>query len=526
MARRGARRGRGAAAAAAAAAVALAAAAGGARGQAVLLRGGRVVNADLSRDADVLIDGGKIVRVAPGIAAPAGAKVVDCAGKLVMPGGIDPHTHLDMPFMGQITADDYQTGQEAALAGGTTMHIDFALPVDKDLRKGYEVWSEKAKRSVMDYGFHMAVFSWSDKVAADMKWLTEQGVNSFKFFLAYKGALMVEDDEFLKGLQQCKKIGAVAMVHCENGHAVAEGQQTVFDSGCTDGPECHALSRPKVLETEATARAIHMAAFVNTPLYIVHVMAGGAAQEVMRARQNGQRVIGEPIASGLFWTQEKMWDEDWDTAAQYVMSPPIREAEDRQILRRGLAQGHLQLVGTDHAVFNSTQKRLGRNDFRIIPNGVNGLEERLHITWETMVNTGMISENRFVEVTSTECAKIFNIYPRKGYVGEGSDADVIVFDPAVEHTIRAKDHHSAMDTNIYEGVKIKGRVTHTVSRGKIVWENGVLTTERGAGRFVETPAFSPHLFDGLEKNDDYRKGLEMGAPIPRSSAAPLGRSEL
>ena len=202
----------------------------------MLLKGGRVVNADLSRDADVLIDGGKIVQVAPGIAAPAGAKVVDCTGKLVMPGGIDPHTHLDMPFMGQITADDFQTGQEAALAGGTTMHIDFALPVDKDLRKGYEIWSEKAKASVMDYGFHMAVFSWSEKVAADMKWLTEQGVNSFKFFLAYKGALMVEDDEFLKGLQQCKQIGAVAMVHCENGHAVAEGQQKVFDSGCRGGP--------------------------------------------------------------------------------------------------------------------------------------------------------------------------------------------------------------------------------------------------------------------------------------------------
>ena len=245
----------------------------------------------------------------------------------------------------------------------------------------------------------------------------------------------------------------------------------------------------------------------------------------MRARQNGQRVIGEPIASGLYWTQEKMWDEDWDTAAQYVMSPPIREAEDRQIIRRGLAQGHLQLVGTDHAVFNSTQKRVGKNDFRIIPNGVNGLEERLHITWETMVNTGMISENRFVEVTSAECAKIFNIYPRKGYVGEGSDADVIVFDPNEEHTIRAKDHHSAMDTNIYEGVNIKGRVTVTVSRGKVVWENGVLTTQRGAGQFVKTPAFSPHLFDGLEKNDAYRKDLEMGAPIPRAGAG-SGHSEL
>lgn len=266
----------------------------------ILIKGGTVVNGDRQFEADVYIKDGKIAAVGPNLkAADAGVRIVDASGKYVMPGGIDPHTHLEMPFMGQVTCDDFYSGQAAALAGGTTMHIDFALPVSHDLLAGFEAWRKKAQRSVMDYGFHMAVTTWNEKVSHDMQVLAERhGVNSFKFFMAYKGALMVTDAELLAGLRRCKQLGALAMVHAENGDAVAEGQTRVFEAGIT-GPEGHQLSRPAVLEGEATGRAIRLARFVNTPLYVVHVMSADAAQEIAAARALGQRVIGEAVASGI-----------------------------------------------------------------------------------------------------------------------------------------------------------------------------------------------------------------------------------
>eukprot|EP01025_Chloroclados_australasicus_P011102 TRINITY_DN14807_c0_g5_i1.p1 TRINITY_DN14807_c0_g5~~TRINITY_DN14807_c0_g5_i1.p1 ORF type:complete len:483 (-),score=71.72 TRINITY_DN14807_c0_g5_i1:434-1882(-) len=463
----------------------------------------RTANADDSFIGDVLIDDDKIVEVARGSIGnekirQENLEVFDASGKFVMPGGIDPHTHLEMPFMGQVACDDFFSGQAAALTGGTTMHIDFALPTDGSLMQGFRDYQVKANKSCMDYGFHMAVTAWNDQVAQDMEELTHLGINSFKFFLAYKGALMVTDDQFLEGLNKCKDIGAIAQVHAENGDAVAMGQKRVFESGITE-PYGHALSRPAVLEGEATGRAIRLARFVGTPLYVVHVMSKDALEEVILGKQSGQKLIAEPVASGLSMEESKMWNTDFKEAAQYVMSPPIRSAEHRTILKQALAGGLLDLVATDHAVFNSTQKAVGKKDFRLIPNGVNGIEERLHVVWNEMVNSGMMSPQDFVRVTSTIAAKVFNLYPKKGVIQTGSDADVIIFDPNQKHTICAKSHHSKMDTNIYEDMEILGQVVTTISRGRVVWNNGKLLVNPGTGRFVKMSPFG-YMFDNQKRS--------------------------
>ncbi|GMH45133.1 hypothetical protein BSKO_13090 [Bryopsis sp. KO-2023] len=483
------------------------------RGEQILVKDGTVVNADTQRPADVLVENGRIVKVGQDIKAPRGARVINAKGKYVMPGGIDPHTHLEMPFMGQVACDDFFSGQAAALAGGTTMHIDFALPTNGDLLRGFENYKKKAEKSCMDYGFHMAITTWNDKVASDMETLTMKGINSFKFFMAYKGALMVTDEQLLNGFQKCKEIGALPQVHAENGDAVAAGQQRVFDAGIT-GPEGHPLSRPSMLEGEATSRAIRLAEFVNVPLYVVHVMSIDAMEEVARAQARGQRVIGEPVASGLALDETKCWDPDFKIAAQYVMSPPIRSEKHREALKKALAGGILHLVATDHAVFNSTQKALGKHDFRVIPNGVNGIEERMHVVWEEMVNSGLMTPSDFVRITSTTAAKSFNIYPQKGIIAEGSDADIIVFDPEMKHTISAASHHSRMDTNVYENKSIKGKVVVTISRGRVVWENGELNVEPRTGRFIEMKPFGS-LYEGLEKSDKKRMNPYTPTPVPR-----------
>uniref|UniRef100_M8CYS2 dihydropyrimidinase n=1 Tax=Aegilops tauschii TaxID=37682 RepID=M8CYS2_AEGTA len=400
---------------------------GGGDGTRILIKGGTVVNAHRAEEADVYIEDGVVVAVRPNI--PVGddnVRVIDATGKYVMPGGIDPHTHLEMEFMGTVTIDDFYSGHAAALAGGTTMHIDFVIPVNGNLTAGLESYKHKAEKAAMDYGFHMAITKWNDEVSREMEVMVkEHGINSFKFFMAYKGSLMVTDDLLLQGLQKCKSLGALAMVHAENGDAVAEGQQRMIDLGIT-GPEGHALSRPPVLEGEATSRAIRLAKFVNTPLYVVHVMSTDAMEEIAKAKREGM------------------------------------------------------LVGTDHCTFNSTQKAFGSDDFRKIPNGVNGIEERMHIIWDSMVETGKITVTDYVRVTSTECAKIFNIYPRKGAILKGSDADIIILNPKRSFAMGTRTHHSRSDTNVYEGRKGKGMVEVTLSHLKRASGVGGWQSERRA----------------------------------------------
>lgn len=482
----------------------------------ILIKGGTVVNAHHQEIADVYVEDGIIAAVKPNIKVGDDVTVLDATGKFVMPGGIDPHTHLAMEFMGTETIDDYFSGQAAALAGGTTMHIDFVIPVKGSLSAGFEAYVGKAKKACMDYGFHMAITKWDETVSKEMEIMVkEKGINSFKFFLAYKGALMVNDELLLEGLKKCKSLGALAMVHAENGDAVFEGQKRMIELGIT-GPEGHALSRPAVLEGEATARAIRLAAFVNTPLYIVHVMSIDAMEEIATARKSGQRVIGEPVVSGLVLDDSGLWDPDFITAAKFVMSPPIRESGHGKALQAGLSTGVLQLVGTDHCPFNSTQKAFGIDDFRKIPNGVNGIEERMHLVWDTMVESGQISITDYVRITSTECARIFNIYPRKGAILVGSDADIIILNPNSSFEISATSHHSRLDTNVFEGIRGKGKVEVTIAGGRIVWENGQLKVAPGEGKYVKMQPFS-YLFDGIDKADaKYLSSLR--APVNRFKA--------
>ncbi|XP_010536139.1 PREDICTED: dihydropyrimidinase [Tarenaya hassleriana] len=480
----------------------------------LLIKGGTVVNAHHQEVADVFVEDGIVVSVQPNIEVGDDVTVLDASGKFVMPGGIDPHTHLAMEFMGSETIDDFFSGQAAALAGGTTMHIDFVIPVNGNLLAGFEAYEKKSKNSCMDYGFHVAITKWDENVSRDMEILVkEKGINSFKFFLAYKGSFMVTDELLLEGLKRCKSLGALAMVHAENGDAVSEGQKRMIELGIT-GPEGHALSRPAVIEGEATARAIRLAHFVNTPLYVVHVMSIDAMEEVAKARKAGQKIIGEPVVSGLILDDQWLWHPDFITAAKYVMSPPIRPAGHGKALQAALSTGILQLVGTDHCTFNSTQKALGIDDFRKIPNGVNGLEERMHLIWDTMVGSGQISVTDFVRITSTECARIFNIYPRKGAILPGSDADIIILNPNSSFEISSKSHHSRTDTNVYEGRSGKGKVEVTIAGGRVVWENDELKVIPGSGKYVKMPPFS-YLFDGIDKSDaNYLSSLR--APVKRS----------
>ncbi|KAG4953076.1 hypothetical protein JHK87_038670 [Glycine soja] len=483
----------------------------------LLIKGGTVVNAQHHQIADVYVEDGIIVAVNPNIRVGDDVTVIDATGKYVMPGGIDPHTHLDMDVGFTATVDDFFSGQAAALAGGTTMHIDFVIPLNGSLTAGFEDYEKKAKKSCMDYGFHMVITKWDETVSREMELMVkEKGINSFKFFMAYKGILMINDELLLEGFKKCKSLGAVAMVHAENGEAVYEGQRKMIELGIT-GPEGHALSRPAVLEGEATARAIRLADFVNTPLYVVHVMSIDAMEEIAKARKAGQRVIGEPIASGLALDESWLWHPDFEIAAKYVMSPPIRKRGHDKALQAALSTGVLQLVGTDHCAFNSTQKARGIDDFRKMPNGVNGIEERMHLVWDIMVESGQISVTDYVRITSTECAKIFNIYPRKGAVLPGSDADIIILNPNSSFEMSAKSHHSRLDTNVYEGRRGKGKIEVTIAGGRVVWENNELKVTPGTGRYIQMPPFS-YLFDGLDKKDAiYLNSLQ--APVKRAKAS-------
>ncbi|XVF04841.1 hypothetical protein REPUB_Repub05bG0120100 [Reevesia pubescens] len=483
----------------------------------LLIQGGTVVNAHQQEIADVYVEDGIIVAVKPNIKVGDDVILLDATGKYVMPGGIDPHTHLAMEFMGTETIDDFFSGQAAALAGGTTMHIDFVIPVNGSLVAGFEAYEKKAKKSCMDYGFHMAITKWDESVSREMEIMVkEKGINSFKFFMAYKGAFMINDELLLQGLKRCKSLGALAMVHAENGDAVFEGQKRMIELGIT-GPEGHALSRPAVLEGEATARAIRLARFVNTPLYVVHVMSIDAMEEIAKARKSGQKVIGEPVVSGLVLDDSALWDPDFITAAKYVMSPPIRKSGHDKALQAALSTGVLQLVGTDHCPFNSTQKAFGIDDFRKIPNGVNGIEERMHLVWDTMVESGQISVTDYVRITSTECARIFNIYPRKGAILAGSDADIIIFNPNSSFEISVSSHHSRTDTNVYDGRKGKGKVEVTIVGGRVVWQDDELKVVPGSGKYIQMPPFG-YLFNGVDKVDaKYLSSLH--APVKRFLAS-------
>lgn len=458
----------------------------------LLIRGGTVVNADCARRADVLCQDGAIVAVGEGLQAPAGVEVLDAGGQLVLPGGIDPHTHMQLPFMGTVAADDFYSGTAAGLAGGTTSIIDFVIPDPKEpLLAAYRKWRGWAEKAAADYGFHVAVTWWSEQVHADMGTLVQQeGVNSFKHFMAYKNAIMADDETLVNSFRRALELGAMPTVHAENGELVFQLQKQIIEQGIT-GPEGHPLSRPPVVEAEAAQRAITIAGVLDVPLYVVHVSCAESADAIARARASGQRVFGEVLAGHLTVDESVYRHPDFAVAAAHVMSPPFRERRHQEALWCALQAGNLQTTATDHCTFCAPQKAAGRDDFRKIPNGCGGIEERMMVIWDAGVNTGRLTPSEFVAVTSANAARIFNLYPRKGVIAPGSDADLVLWDPDATRTLSAKTHRSKVDYNVFEGRRVTGVPTHTVSHGKVVYARGDLRAERGAGRYLKRPAFGP-----------------------------------
>jgi dihydropyrimidinase len=453
-----------------------------------VIKGGTVVTADLTYAADVLIEGGKIVAVGPGL---KGDKVLDAAGCYVMPGGIDPHTHLEMPFMGTYSSDDFESGTRAALSGGTTMVVDFCLPSpNQSLLDALKMWDNKTSKASCDYSFHMAITWWDKQVWEEMASVVDRGITSFKHFMAYKGALMVNDDEMFASFSRCADLGALPLVHAENGDVVAAMTDKLLAAG-NNGPEAHAYSRPAGVEGEATNRAIMIADMAGVPVYIVHTSCEQAHEAIRRARQKGMRVYGEPLVQHLLLDESEYMNKDWDYAAQRVMSPPFRDKHHQDSLWAGLAAGSLQVVATDHCAFTTKQKRAGVGNFAKIPNGTGGVEDRLSLLWTYGVTPGRLTMNEFVAVTSTNVAKILNLYPKKGAIAAGADADVVVWDPKREKTISAKTQQSAIDYNVFEGFKVKGLPRYVLTRGEVAITEDKVDTHQGHGQFVAREAKNP-----------------------------------
>ena len=452
-----------------------------------VIKGGTIVTADLTYTADVKIEGGRIVEIGPNL---SGDETLDATGCYVMPGGIDPHTHLEMPFMGTYSSDNFDSGTRAALAGGTTMVVDFALPSpEQSLLEALQMWDNKSTMAHCDYSFHMAITWWGEQVFNEMETVVrERGINTFKHFMAYKGALMVQDDEMFASFQRCAELGAMPLVHAENGDVVADLSAKLLAEG-NNGPEAHAYSRPPQVEGEATNRAIMIADMAGVPLYVVHTSCEESHEAIRRARQQGKRVYGEPLIQHLTLDDSEYRNPDWDHAARRVMSPPFRDKKHQDSLWAGLQSGSLSCVATDHCAFTTEQKRYGVGDFTKIPNGTGGLEDRLPMLWTHGVNTGRLTPNEFVAVTSTNIAKILNIYPKKGAILVGADADIIVWDPEKEKIISAANQESAIDYNVFEGQQVKGLPRYTLTRGRVAVDDGKVIPQQGHGEFVKREPF-------------------------------------
>ncbi|MBH0237569.1 dihydropyrimidinase [Methylobrevis albus] len=453
-----------------------------------VIKGGTIVAADRTYEADILIEGETIAAIGPNL---VGDEVIDATDAFIMPGGIDPHTHLQMPFMGTTAAETFESGTMAAISGGTTTVVDFVIPdgPDGSLIAALDAWEGRAKPQVVaDYSFHMCIVGWNERIFEEMQAVVGRGVNTFKHFMAYKGALMVNDDEMFASFSRCAALGALPLVHAENGDVVAALQQKFLADGVT-GPEGHAFSRPPEVEGEATNRAIMIADAAGVPVYIVHVSCEQSHEAIRRARQKGMRVYGEPLVQHLTLDEGEYFNADWDYAARRVMSPPFRNKAHQDSLWAGLSSGSLQVVATDHCAFTTAQKRMGLGDFTRIPNGTGGLEDRMPVLWTRGVTTGRITPNEFVAATSTNIAQILNIYPQKGAILPGSDADLVVWDPKKTKTISAAGQRSIIDYNVFEGVEVTGLPRYTISRGEIVWKDGQNEAVPGRGKFVARRPF-------------------------------------
>ena len=468
----------------------------------IIIRGGTIVTADQTWQSDMYCEDGLIKAIGKNLDVPAKAEVIDASGQLIMPGGIDPHTHMQLPFMGTVASEDFFTGTAAGLAGGTTTIIDFVIPAPQErLMDAYKTWREWSKKACANYSFHVAVTWWDESVHKDMGTLVkEEGVNSFKHFMAYKNAIMADDEVLYNSFSRALDLGAIVTAHAENGELVYQLQRKLLEMGIT-GPEGHPLSRPPAAEAEAANRAIKLAEVIGLPLYLVHVSTKDALDEISRARSAGQRVYGEVLAGHLLIDDSVYKNPDFEFAAAHVMSPPFRAKEHQDALWKGLQSGNLQTTATDHCCFCADQKAAGKDDFSLIPNGTAGVEDRMTMLWTHGVNTGRLTPQEFVAVTSTNSAKIFNIHPRKGTIQVGADADLVIWDPEASKTISKDTHKQNIDFNIFEGMQVKGLASHTICDGEIRYAKGELRVEQGSGKYIKRPAF-PDVFNAMKKQAD------------------------
>ena len=460
----------------------------------VLIKGGRVITAADDYVGDVYVEDERISLIGESLDVEAD-RVVDASGKYVLPGGIDPHTHLDMPFGGTVTIDDVESGQTAAAFGGTTCHVDFVIqPQGETFATALDMWKEKANgKQVIDMGYHMAITDLNEGgTLEELAGLPDQGVTSYKLFMAYKGALMVDDETLFRSMQVAAGSGALVMVHAENGDAIDVLVKEALEAGHTE-PHWHALTRPPETEGEATNRAIQLARVAGAPLYVVHVSCQEAVEPIALAREKGWDIWGETCTQYFFIDYTYLERPNFE-GAKYVYTPPPRDKANQDVLWNAVRTDVLSAISTDHCTFLwDGQKTLGRDDFSKIPNGGPGLENRLHMIHEFGVRAGRISLNRMVELLSTNPAKLFGLYPRKGTIAVGSDADIVVFDPEKKVTITAADHHSKIDYNLFEGTEVTGSPEVVLLRGQVLVENDELVASPGVGQFVARAKFGEEL---------------------------------
>ncbi len=450
----------------------------------LLIKNGRIITASEDYVADIYIENETIVIIGTSLDNHAD-EIIDASGKLVFPGGIDPHVHLDMPFMGTYSSDNYETGTLAALHGGTTMVIDFILQTQgKSLRHALEQWQLRSNGNCYgDYSFHMAVTDFNEDTKKEIKELIEQeGIVSFKTFMAYKGALMIDDRQMVGLMNEVKKCGGIVTVHATNGDMIDFLIAKHREEGKLS-PLYHYLSQPEITEAEATGRFADMSNYTGVPAYVVHMTCEGALNHVRDAARRNQKVYAETCIQYLL-LDASLYEKDFE-GAKWVMSPPLREKKDQEALWAGINQGTVQVVATDHCPFMWEQKKMGEKDFSKIPNGHPAIEHRMELLFSEGVGKGKISLNKYVELTSTNAAKIFGMFPRKGTIGIGSDADLIIFDPNVKHTISAKTHHMNVDYSAYEGWELNGKCETVVLRGKPAIANGKNLLSKGYGKFIK-----------------------------------------
>src|ERR687890_1763506 len=453
-----------------------------------LIKNGRIVTAVDDYKADILIEGETVSVIGAKLEMEAD-RVLDAGGKLVIPGGIDPHTHMELPFGGTEASDDFRTGTIAAAHGGTTTIIDFAVQYKgQALREGLDAWHAKAEgKAAIDYGFHLIVTDLEDERVPELYKAMDEGVTSFKLFMAYPGVFLADDATIFRAMSAAGGRGGLICMHAENGIVINEIIKRALAEGRT-APKYHALTRPTIAEAEGVHRAIAIAEMAESPVYIVHLSCADALNKVREARDRGIPAFAETCPQYLFLSIDN-YDEPGFNGAKYVMTPPLREKSNQAELWKGLKMDDLQVISTDHCPFcMKEQKELGRDDFSKIPNGAPGVEHRMSLIYDGGVAAGRVSLNRFVELTSTAAAKMFGLFPRKGTVAVGSDADIVVFDPEKEQTISAATHHMNVDYSAYEGRKVRGTVETVLSRGRVVVEGGEFKGRAGAGQFLKRGA--------------------------------------